>query len=64
MSRRWRPPHPARTIHPTPCPTGQPRFATLKLARTALLAGMSDHRIEAHPCQHCGGAHHHETEQP
>lgn len=58
MSRPWLR-HPARIIRPSlPCPTGQPRFASVSLARAALSGAVGDARLETVPCDLCGGAHH------
>ncbi|HEY9372823.1 hypothetical protein [Streptomyces sp.] len=59
MPRRWRPPHPPRTIHPPrPCPTGRPRFGSEAHARAALLHGMGVTGWTVTACGLCDGFHH------
>lgn len=61
MSRRWRPPHPARSIgRPRPCPNG-PRFASRDLADAALLGWIAPTRLQVTSCDLCGGWHHTES---
>jgi hypothetical protein len=61
MARRWRPPHPAKVLRPPMCPPELQRFASVDLARTALLYGLAPTGLTAVACERCGGAHHQPT---
>lgn len=58
MSRRDWLRHPARNSPvPPDCPSGLPRFRTLRLAQQAVHVSLSDAPMTAASCTFCDGAH-------
>jgi hypothetical protein len=56
MPRPWLR-HPPATIRPTTCPSGLPRYATVRLASAAVLGHVGAARLAPACCDRCGGVH-------